>query len=79
MELIPTHNDYQKLVGKITKTYQYGQQRATIAVNNYLVETYWKIGQHIVEFEQGGKAQAQYGKMLLPTLSKDLPCIWKGF
>ena len=30
------------------------------------VQTYWHIGQHIVEFEQGGQARAAYGKRLLP-------------
>jgi DUF1016 N-terminal domain len=30
------------------------------------VQTYWQIGRHIVEFEQGGHAQAAYGKRLLP-------------
>ncbi len=43
-----------------------------MAVNTAMVETYWHIGQYIVEFEQGGKAKAAYGKGLLPQLSKDL-------
>jgi len=30
-------------------------------VNNILVNTYWQIGKHIVEFEQGGKEKATYG------------------
>ncbi|WP_407833165.1 DUF1016 N-terminal domain-containing protein [Vibrio rotiferianus] len=42
------------------------------AINAGLVTTYWNIGQHIVEFEQNGKATAQYGKKLLNQLSKDL-------
>ena len=36
------------------------------------VQTYWHIGQHIVEFEQGGHARAAYGKRLLPQLGE--PC-----
>ncbi len=36
------------------------------------VQTYWHIGQHIVEFEQGGHARAAYGKRLLPQLGQAL-------
>jgi hypothetical protein len=42
------------------------------AVNTRLIETYWKVGQHIVEFEQEGKARADYGQSLITTLAKDL-------
>lgn len=79
MELIPK-TDYQNLVSQIAETYQQGQQKAVLAVNTHLVETYWQIGQHIVEFEQGGEAKAQYGKGLLENLSKDLSLAYgKGF
>ncbi|MBC7862968.1 MAG: DUF1016 domain-containing protein, partial [Bacteroidia bacterium] len=45
-----------------------------------MVETYWKIGQNIVEFEQGGSFKAEYGSRLLLNLSKDLTNrIGKGF
>ena len=30
------------------------------------------IGRHIVEFEQGGAARAEYGKRLLPKLVESL-------
>jgi predicted nuclease of restriction endonuclease-like (RecB) superfamily len=44
------------------------------------VETYWKIGQYIVEYEQGGSEKAEYGKRLLEQLSKDLSLLHgKGF
>lgn len=36
------------------------------------VQTYWHIGRHIVEFEQGGQARAAYGKRLLPHLGQAL-------
>jgi predicted nuclease of restriction endonuclease-like (RecB) superfamily len=79
MEIIPK-KEYQTLVLQIAKTYQQGQQKAVLAVNTHLVETYWKIGQYIVEFEQGGNAKAEYGKGLLPKLSKDLTIeLGKGF
>lgn len=34
--------------------------------------TYWQIGHDIVEFEKGGQVQAEYGKGLLDSLSRDL-------
>ena len=36
------------------------------------VQTYWQIGRHIVEFEQGGQARAAYGTRLLPQLGQAL-------
>lgn len=36
------------------------------------VQTYWHIGRHIVEFEQGGQSRAAYGKRLLPQLGLTL-------
>lgn len=73
-------NNYDKLLNKISETYNYGYQKIVVAVNTNMIETYWKIGQHIVEFEQGGKIKAEYGKALLPNLSKDLTrSIGKGF
>ena len=72
--------DYQHLLVKISDTYQTGQVKATQAVNTRLLETYWQIGQHIVAFEQGGNARAEYGKGLISALAKDLSLLHgKGF
>jgi predicted nuclease of restriction endonuclease-like (RecB) superfamily len=79
-DLLNTHTGYQQLVSQISETFVHGQQRAVIAVNSCLVETYWKIGQFIVEYEQGGSEKAEYGKRLLEQLSKDLSLLHgKGF
>ncbi|MBS1590280.1 MAG: DUF1016 family protein [Bacteroidetes bacterium] len=75
----PTEN-YDNLVDRISESYIAGQNRAVQAVNTSLLQTYWDIGQHIVEFEQNGKATAEYGKRLLERLSKDLNNLYgKGF
>jgi predicted nuclease of restriction endonuclease-like (RecB) superfamily len=72
--------EYQNLLGKISETYTIGQVKAVQAVNVALLETYWQIGQHIVEFEQGGKLRAEYGKALISNLAKDLSLLHgKGF
>ncbi len=74
------NSKYKELIGKISDTYSIGQISATQAVNTQLLETYWQIGQYIVEFEQGGNVRAAYGKSLITNLAKDLSLIHgKGF
>ena len=73
MEEIELKNsDYKQLVSQISETFVVGQKKAVLSVNSHLVETYWKIGRYIVEYEQGGNERAKYGKQLLERLSKDL-------
>ncbi len=64
--------DYHHLLGRISEVYTIGQVRANQAVNSVMAETYWQIGHDIVEFEQGGRQRADYGKALLARLSRDL-------
>jgi len=71
---------YQQLLGRISEVYASGRLRAHQAVNSHMTETYWQIGHDIVEFEQGGKVRADYGKALLVNLSGDLRLrLGKGF
>jgi predicted nuclease of restriction endonuclease-like (RecB) superfamily len=72
VQLTQPNKDYQSLVEQISTRYEQGRTSAVQAVNTAIVETYWQIGEYIVEFEQGGKAKAEYGKGLLPQLSRDL-------
>jgi len=65
-------NNYLNLFNCISDTYANGRRNAIQAVNSNMVDTYWKIGQYIIEFEQGGNIKAKYGKALLENLSKDL-------
>lgn len=67
-----TSSDYQTLLEQISGTYTQGRVCAVQTVNNQLIETYWQVGRHIVEFEQGGKIRAEYGTALLASLAKDL-------
>jgi predicted nuclease of restriction endonuclease-like (RecB) superfamily len=79
MELA-TADEYQKLLDQIAATYTQGRIRASQAINRELIKTYWEIGRHIVEFEQGGKTKAVYGTALLTQLAKDLTVsCGKGF
>ena len=77
---LTTNPDYERLVSIISEVYTSGRIRAEQSVNTLLCETYWQIGHDIVEFEQGGKARADYGKALLTNLSRDLTIVHgKGF
>jgi predicted nuclease of restriction endonuclease-like (RecB) superfamily len=48
------------------------RQKVLSAANAAQVATYWEIGRHIVEFEQGGESRAAYGKGLLNALATGL-------
>lgn len=63
---------YHRLLEQISDTYTQGRQRAAQAVNVQLIDTYWQVGRHIVEFEQSGKVRAAYGTALIQSLSSDL-------
>ena len=51
----PEKQQYSILIDTIGSLLQQGRQQAAQSVNTILVQTYWTIGQHIVEFEQDGK------------------------
>jgi len=73
-------DSYQQLIDRIGECLAQGQQRAFEQVNTLLVETYWQIGQYIVEFQQKGNERAEYGSRLLTQLSRDLKTAYgKGF
>jgi len=63
---------YRELIERIGKVYQSAKNKIVTAVNTEMLNAYWEIGKYIVEFEQGGKLKAEYGKALLVNLSKDL-------
>ena len=72
MELSVTDTGYLALLQNISDTYTQGRIRAVQAVNSHITQTYWQVGRQIVEFEQGGKARAEYGKALISKLAADL-------
>ena len=64
--------EYELLVSNISTLWQDAKNKAVLAINSELLMANWHTGQYIVEFEQGGKAKAEYGKQLLVNLSKYL-------
>lgn len=60
------------LLGQVRALIQAARQQALRAVDTVQVRTYWEIGRHIVEFEQGGAERAEYGSRLLSRLAESL-------
>lgn len=80
MSKVISNSHYEELKLQIGELLKQGREQASRAVNTILLQTYWQIGQHIVEFEQKGKEKAEYGAELLDRLSKDLTLSFgKGF
>ena len=77
---LETTTEYQNLLDKIAQTYTQGRFQAIRSVQLHITQTYWHLGQHIIEFEQVGKVKATYGKALLSNLARDLSLRYgKGF
>ena len=66
------NQNYKKLINEIDESYLEGQRKVVKTIQTQLVNVYWVIGKHIVEFEQKGNDKAIYGSQLLNRLSKDL-------
>jgi predicted nuclease of restriction endonuclease-like (RecB) superfamily len=64
--------DLPALLGSLRQLIAESRQQALRAVDVVQVQTYWHIGQHIVEFEQGGAQRAAYGRGLLVQLGQAL-------
>lgn len=60
-----TDGEYQQLVSNISSLWSQAKEHAIHAVNTQLLEANWQTGKYIVEYEQGGKERAEYGKQLL--------------
>lgn len=60
------------LLGSLRQLIAESRQQVLRAVDVVQVQTYWHIGQHIVEFEQGGAQRAAYGRGLLVQLGQAL-------
>lgn len=63
---------FAPLLGTLRQLIADSRQQALRAVDVVQVQTCWHIGQHIVEFEQGGAQRAAYGRGLLVRLGQAL-------
>lgn len=63
---------YSGLIGDISQLLNASRHATARVVNSFMTATYWEVGRRIVEFEQGGRKRAEYGKELLNRVSDDL-------
>ena len=63
---------YDSILGDISSVIEAARRSAARTVNSAMTAAYWLVGRRIVEFEQSGKARAEYGEELVVRLSKDL-------
>ena len=72
--------DIDRLACRIQDLVYAAKANVVREINSTIVQTYWHVGRHIVEFEQRGNSSAEYGKALLSLLSKRLSlALGKGF
>ncbi|MFI3297925.1 MAG: DUF1016 N-terminal domain-containing protein [bacterium] len=62
----------KKYIADIKAILSEARIKAYTIVNSAMVETYWRIGESIVNNEQSGETRAEYGKSTLKELSKAL-------
>lgn len=80
MSEITPENNVNVIYQQIRDMLIQARSRAWQAVNTAMVTVYWNVGRLIVEDEQRGEARADYGKRLIPELSKRLTAEFgKGF
>ncbi len=66
----------QQCVNDIRQILEQSRQKAYTATAMAMVEGFWRIGQRIVQEEQGGNIRADYGKEVIKNISTQLG---KGF
>ncbi len=78
-DLPPTHGAASispepsaRLLDDIRAILRQARRQAYASANAIMVEAYWRIGQRIVEEEQGGKNRADYGAFLIRGLARQL-------
>lgn len=65
-----TEQKYQKLLDELRQTMRQGKAQAGRAVNQILIETYWKVGRSVVQ--SGVLEEKLYGESVLADLARDL-------
>jgi DUF1016 N-terminal domain len=63
---------YLEILNEIADLLSHATAQVGRVVNAAMTSTYWRIGLRIVEEEQRGSDQAEYGKWLVARLAQDL-------
>jgi len=69
---VPPTAEYGKILAEIADWLHKAKIQVGRTVNAVMTATYWRIGQRIVEEEQRGHGQAEYGQRLISRLAEDL-------
>lgn len=76
-EVAPT---YDALVSAIESLVRDARTGLKAALNTIMLQTYWRTGEYIVEYEQHGRDRAVYGDGLMRRLAHDLTLrLGRGF
>lgn len=67
-----TKRNYNNLIDRIAEILKEARTKVVREINKAQVLAYWEIGREMVEFEQKGKARAEYVEKLLVRLAKDM-------
>ena len=51
VQIVVGDSDYDELLRRVGDVIQKGRNSIATAVNNAIVQSYWEIGQYIVEYE----------------------------
>ncbi len=68
----PSLPDYDRVLGGVVELLEAARRAAARSVNAVMTATYWEIGRRVVEVEQAGAAQAEYGAVMVTRLASDL-------
>ncbi len=63
---------YETILNEVAALFESARRASVRATNAIMTATYWEIGRRIVEFEQGGRGKADYGKKVIERLSHDM-------
>ncbi len=77
---VQSMSSYNDLVSAIECLVQDARTGIKAAMNAIMLQTYWRTGEYIVEYEQNGADRAKYGTSLIRCLARDLTLrLGKGF
>ncbi len=71
-DMVRDTSDLPSLIALMSERIAAARRRSLSAVSREMIQLYWELGRHIVEFEQGGEDRAEYGEALIPTLAAEL-------
>ncbi|HSQ63456.1 MAG TPA: PDDEXK nuclease domain-containing protein [Polyangiaceae bacterium] len=78
--IAPEDAEHGALVADVVALIEAARAAAARSVNTVMTTTYWRVGQAIVEREQGGARRAEYGGALLGRLASTLTARYgRGF